>query len=223
MGQADNEINAEHEERDLPLAMTALRAGPRRAIRPETSVGTGALAPASRGLAICDAREPMVASRSCLVVVVFAAIIAASCAHDPPCTTPEAMTVALRASSQLNPADGGESLATVVRVYQLKDTRKFSEAAIEELLDRDKDILGEDLVATRELTLAPGEVVEPALERQPHAAYIGVVAFYRQPSGNGWRASRKLPPPNPRHCHEKKKKPPAASLFFKDSRIESRS
>ncbi len=142
-----------------------------------------------------------------------------------PCTTPEPVRVLLTASPNLNPGDNGEPLATTVRIYQLKDTAKLVESSIDRLLDGDRGILGEDFVSVQELTLYPGEKAAPAMVRGEGATSVAVVAFFRRPVGPSWRAIRRLPPPNPQHCHGTPATPAAlaaAQLKFtlQDSRVE---
>ena len=119
----------------------------------------------------------------------------------PPCPSPEPLRLNLRASAHLNPSDKGEALATVVRVYQLKGTGKIAVASFDDLLDRDKDALGEDFVAVQEITLSPGATVDPPLVRSPEATHAAVVALFRKPSSTTWRVIEKLPAPDPQYCH----------------------
>ncbi len=93
-----------------------------------------------------------------------------SCAHaPPPCPTPEPVRVSIRASDRLNPGEGGESLATTLRLYQLKDVSKLQAASLEQILDNDRAVLGDDLVSVREITLYPGEAATPSLGRREGA------------------------------------------------------
>lgn len=124
-------------------------------------------------------------------------------APPSPCTTPEPLRISLTASTRLNPGDQGESLPTLVRVYQLKDTAKLLDASLDQILDGDRALLGEDLVSMQELTLYPGERSSPSVARNPAATSLAVVAMFRRPVGASWRAIRKLPPPDPQHCHAK--------------------
>jgi type VI secretion system protein VasD len=109
--------------------------------------------------------------------------------------------MSLVASTILNPGDHGESYPTTLRIYQLKDTGKLIESSIDRMLDGDRAVLGDDFVSVQELTLYPGDRVAPAIVRSPGAVYLAVVAFFRRPDGPSWRAIRKLPPPDPQHCH----------------------
>jgi type VI secretion system protein VasD len=117
------------------------------------------------------------------------------------CPSPEPLRINLRASAHLNPSEKGEPLATVVRVYQLKGTGKIAVASFDDLLDRDKDALGEDFVAVQEVTLNPGATVDPPLVRSPEATHVAVVALFRRPSSTTWRTIEKLPAPDPQYCH----------------------
>ena len=104
--------------------------------------------------------------------------------------------MSLTASTRLNPGDNGESLATTVRIYQLKDTGKLVESSLDRILDGDRAVLGEDFVSVQELTLYPGEKAAPAMVRGEGVTNLAVVAMFRRPVGPSWRAIRKLPPPD---------------------------
>jgi type VI secretion system protein VasD len=173
-------------------------------------------------------------NKTCLKSAVLASAVAAigACATTPPpppspCTTPEPLRISLTASPRLNPGEHGESLPTLVRVYQLKDTTKLVEASLDQILDGDKALLAEDLISMQELTLYPGERSAPAMVRAEAATSLAVVAMFRRPVGPSWRAIRKLPPANPQHCHGTVGTPAAlAALQLKftleDSRVEMR-
>jgi type VI secretion system VasD/TssJ family lipoprotein len=144
-------------------------------------------------------------------------------APPPPCTTPEPLHVTLNASIHLNPGENGESLATTIRIYQLKDTGRLVEATLDRILDGDRAVLGEDLISVQELTLYPGERATPTVPRSEAATSLVVVAFFRRPIGASWRAIRVLAPPDPQHCH--KKVPNATSQLrftLEGSRVDMR-
>jgi type VI secretion system VasD/TssJ family lipoprotein len=171
-------------------------------------------------------------NKTSLIFAVLASAVGGlgACSHPQPpspCTTPEPIRVLLTASPRLNPGDNGESLATTVRIYQLKDTGKLVESSIDRLLDGDRAVLGEDLVSVQELILYPGERAAPALVRGEGATSIAVVAMFRRPVGPSWRAIRKLPPPNPQHCHGTAATPAALAasqlkFTLEDSRVDMR-
>jgi type VI secretion system VasD/TssJ family lipoprotein len=174
--------------------------------------------------------------KSAVLASAFASL--GACSHTPPpppqqqlppspCTTPEPIRMYLTASPRLNPGENGESLATTVRIYQLKDTGKLVESSLDRILDGDRTVLGEDFVSSQEITLYPGERAAPAMVRGEGAAYLAVVAMYRRPVGPSWRAIRKLPPPDSQHCHGTVATPAAVAasqlkFTLEDSRVDMR-
>jgi type VI secretion system protein VasD len=154
-------------------------------------------------------RLNFVGLRTLGAVALAAALL--GCSHNPPpsaaavtpapCPSPEPLRLNLRATAHLNPSERGEPLATVVRVYQLKGTGKISVASFDDLLDHDKDALGEDFVAVQEVTVNPGATLDPPLVRSPEATHVAVVALFRRPASTTWRTIEKLPPPDPQYCH----------------------
>jgi type VI secretion system protein VasD len=176
------------------------------------------------------------------ILALCAGLPALACGHDPPpppaalpaCTTPEPLRVSLQASARLNPGERHEALATVVRLYQLKTTTKISNASFDDLLDHDRDALGEDFLAVQEVTINPGDKLDPPLTRNADATVLGAVALFRQPAGTTWRAIIKLPPPDPQHCHaaERNKSGSASAstkvpdnttrIFLDENRLELR-
>jgi len=148
----------------------------------------------------------------------------------PPCSSPEPLRVSIHASQRLNPGESGEALATVLRLYQLKGASKLTGASFDELLDHDKDTLGEDLLNVQEVTINPGENAEPPMSRHADAAYVAAVALFRQPVGTSWRAIKKLSPADPQHCHATADRPDGsapkvddpARFFLDENRLELR-
>lgn len=165
---------------------------------------------------------------------VLLALLSGGCPHaplappspSPPCPDPEPLRLLLTASDRLNPGERGEPLATVVRIYQLKGATRIGGAGFEEMLDRDKDTLGDELVSTRELTLNPADRVDPALTRGDGVSYVAVVALFRQPGGTFWRAIYRLPAVDPNHCRpprtRRQRKARVYEAFLDENRVEIR-
>ncbi len=122
-------------------------------------------------------------------------------APPAPCPPPEPLHISLTADAHLNPSDRGEPLATVVRIYQLKGTGRVTVASFDDLMDHDRDTLGEDFVALQEVTMNPGTKLDPPLFRAADATHVAVVGLFRRPSSTTWRAIEKLPPADPQFCH----------------------
>ncbi len=95
--------------------------------------------------------------------------------------------MAISATNSINPDAGGQPLSVVVRVYQLKDKGRLETADYSAVWKSDKEALSDDLLERQERVVQPG--TQEMLEIQPNASasYLGVVALFRNPSGDTWR------------------------------------
>lgn len=80
----------------------------------------------------------------------------------------------------VNQTERGQSLSTVVRIYQLKDNQSFDAAAYRDLLNQDTVLLGDNLLASKQLTFRPGEAISVDEEIHPDTKYVGLVAFFNR-------------------------------------------
>ena len=103
-------------------------------------------------------------------------------------TQVKSMNVELNGRAALNENATGQPLSTVVRFYQLKDSKTFAQLEYVQLQNADLELLKTDLVATKDVVLRPGASASVAEPMQKDAEYVGVVAFFRSPSSNGvWK------------------------------------
>lgn len=95
----------------------------------------------------------------------------------------------LYAGDNLNAADDGRALATVIRIYHLRGTQRFERAPFDAFLDetREQATLGNDLVEVREMVLVPGTRHELDERLSAESTHLGVVALFRAPAGGRWR------------------------------------
>ena len=89
----------------------------------------------------------------------------------------------------INQDDAGASLPVMVRVYQLKGKDKFQQATFKMLWKNDKDVLEGDLLDRKEMTVHPEAKADLYLDVDVKhgAAYLGVMALFRQPDVDGWK------------------------------------
>jgi type VI secretion system VasD/TssJ family lipoprotein len=114
-------------------------------------------------------------------------------ATPPAPPQPGPIQLTLRASDKLNPDERGQPLPTVVVVYQLRSANKIAGADADDLYRKPKEVLGEDLLQSDELQLAPGQVQTRTLERDKGAKALAVVALVRRPKGPAFRSIVELP------------------------------
>lgn len=83
----------------------------------------------------------------------------------------------------------GAALSTVVRVYQLRDTKSFEAAAYEQLLENDREVLNGDLVSRDELHLRPNESRSLTTLLAKDTRAVAVVALFADPDlqQDNWR------------------------------------
>lgn len=89
----------------------------------------------------------------------------------------------------LNADPQGRPLSAVLRIYKLKDAANFVSAPYTSFQrpERERDALGADLLEVREVTLAPGQVLDLKEKMPPDATHLGVVALFRAPHPQRWR------------------------------------
>ena len=85
--------------------------------------------------------------------------------------------------------DSGASLPVVVRVYQLRAKDKFQQGTFKALWKNDKEFLEGDLLDRKEITVRPDAetVLDVEVDVKHGAAFLGVMALFRQPDVEGWK------------------------------------
>ena len=94
-------------------------------------------------------------------------------------TQVKTMSMDLVSRASLNPNGAGQSLSTVVRIYQLKTPQAFQQLDYAQLQTNDLDALKPDLLATKDVVLRPDASASVSEPMNGDATYVGVVAFFR--------------------------------------------
>jgi type VI secretion system protein VasD len=94
-------------------------------------------------------------------------------------TQVKTMNVDLVSRASLNTNGDGQSLSTVVRIYQLKTPQAFQQLDYRQLQTNDLDELKADLLATKDVVLRPDASASISEPMNGDADYVGVVAFFR--------------------------------------------
>ncbi|NMF87885.1 type VI secretion system lipoprotein TssJ [Aromatoleum petrolei] len=100
---------------------------------------------------------------------------------------PLAMTLATGPAT--NATRKGDALALVVRIYQLRSNTAFARLTYAQAStpEAERDMLQDDLVTVRELTLLPGKVYRFEEQVPEHVKVIGVTAQFHRPAANRWK------------------------------------
>jgi type VI secretion system protein VasD len=104
------------------------------------------------------------------------------------------MALRLAASDSLNVDTTGRSLSLVVRVYKLRAPTAFLNAPQETFGNnkQEKDVLGDELIESREIVLLPGQQQRISERWAREATHVGVVALFRAPAPHRWRYAFEL-------------------------------
>lgn len=104
---------------------------------------------------------------------------------------PRTVNLRLHAANSLNSGRGGPPLALVARVYTLRQAEAFERVPYGGFANAqtERELLGADLLAVREVLLLPGQHYEVREKVSREAGFIGVVALFRAPDGQRWRAA----------------------------------
>ncbi|WP_087046204.1 type VI secretion system lipoprotein TssJ [Caballeronia ptereochthonis] len=98
------------------------------------------------------------------------------------------LDVDLTARVALNQDDAGRSTSVAVRVYQLKDRKRFDSASYDDLIKRDTTVLAQDLQANMAAVVNPGASASLSQAMQKEAGFVAVAAFYRDPpADDSWK------------------------------------
>lgn len=81
------------------------------------------------------------------------------------------------------------SVPTLVRIYQLKDSKFLNKSTYDQILSAGDAVLGTDLLAEHSQVVKPGEGVQLNVPLHKDAQFIAAVALFREPdnSTDSWR------------------------------------
>lgn len=102
---------------------------------------------------------------------------------------PRRIPLQLQAGTNLNSDEKQQAQAVVVRIYHLKDANAFWLAPYDTFVfpDRDRAVLGNNLVAMQEITLSPGQSYDVVDKVPQQAKYVGIVTLFYAPAPQRWR------------------------------------
>jgi type VI secretion system protein VasD len=128
--------------------------------------------------------------RRFLAPAILLPLLAFGCAAPPP--PPPELDLAITAGADQNPDTGNQPAPVKIFLYQLASGAKFERADVVALTERDKATLGEDMLASEAIVVAPGE--NRAVKKQLKAGtqVLGVVVLFRDIDHATWRQMTKV-------------------------------
>lgn len=167
-------------------------------------------------------------ARACALVALAGLVVLTGCSgQKPTCKVPTAIELEIETSDRVNRDEDGRSLATLLRLYQVRDLSALQMSSFEDMLETPKETLGDTLLATEEVTLYPGQVTVRRFERNTQADFLVAMAVFRSPVGSAWRTIQEFPLPGD-PCAEQDDPDAAPTIadlriraFLEDYRIES--
>lgn len=91
------------------------------------------------------------------------------------------LKLTFNADADINPDDKKRPSPLFLRMYELKSTKQFQRANFIDLFERDKEVLGADLVGKQTLKrLTPGEERSDSFVLKPGTRFVGLFAEFLQ-------------------------------------------
>lgn len=119
-----------------------------------------------------------------MTLILLVLVLSGGCTS---CSVSSPIKIHLQGAEALNQDENQVSLPVMVRVYQLSDIDKFERASFADLWKKDRETLGDSLLAAKETTLSPKTSLHFSLPQEERAKYLAMIAIFRNPAGNQWR------------------------------------
>jgi|SRR5690554_1882813 len=120
---------------------------------------------------------------ACLFVLV-------ACASSPKSDT---MKITYVADYDLNPDMNGRASPMAITFYRLVDSEAFNGMDYVTLMERDIEILGENLLSKERVIVRPGETLVRTYALNGEERAYGIVAGYRVIDSRGWKLTNAIP------------------------------
>jgi type VI secretion system protein VasD len=112
----------------------------------------------------------------------------------PPPPKPTVIQASLESHKNVNPDARGRPSPVIVKLFELKSLAAFNSADFFSVFERDRETLGDELIAREEYQLMPGQKQPIERQLQPETRYVGVVAAFRDLERAQWRSALAIPP-----------------------------
>ena len=99
------------------------------------------------------------------------------------------LSIKVFGGNQLNTTQDGRPLSLVIKIYVLRSPERLASLTYPQItsIEGEKEALGEELLAVREIVVIPGKFYDLVLKVPAEATTIGVVGMFRAPYGSRWK------------------------------------
>lgn len=98
------------------------------------------------------------------------------------------LKISFKVEADINPDENQRPSPLFIRMYELKSAKQFERADFVSLYERDKEILGADILNTQRLKrLTPGENSDNNFVLNKHTQYVGLFAEFLQFRNSGFK------------------------------------
>ena len=107
------------------------------------------------------------------------------------------LEIKFKVDADVNPDDDKKPSPLFVRMYQLKSAKMFNKANFIDLYEKDKDVLGADMISKQKLhRIKPGESRSESFVLNKEANYIGLYAEFLQYKNSSFKLLIPVVPTN---------------------------
>ena len=107
------------------------------------------------------------------------------------------LELTFKADASINPDDNNTPSPLYIRMYELKSDKQFKNADFIDLYERDKEVLGADMLAKQRLKrLIPGEKREKDFVLDPKTHYVGLFAEFQKYKNSTYKVIIPIEPTN---------------------------
>lgn len=107
------------------------------------------------------------------------------------------LNLSFKADHSINPDENGSPSPLYIRMYELKSDKNFKNADFIDLYERDKKVLGGDMLAKQRLKrIIPGERREKDYVLNPKTHYVGLFAEFQRYKNASYKVIIPVEPTN---------------------------
>ena len=107
------------------------------------------------------------------------------------------LDLTFKADADINPDENNLPSPLYIRMYELKSDKQFKNADFIDIYERDKEVLGADMIGKQRLKrLIPGEIREKDFVLDPQTRFVGLYAEFQKYKNSSFKILIPIEPTN---------------------------